>query len=296
MLSGIGPEEELTKHGIPVRVNLPGVGRNLQDRYEVGVVSELKSEFEILGNASFRPDTPNDPALQEWWERRTGLYTSNGTVLGIIKRSKPERSEPDLFIFGLPGYFKGYFPGYSNYVEARKTRFTWAILKAHTQNTAGFVKLRSSDPRDTPEINFKYFDEGNDSSGEDLDSVVEGVKFVRRMSQRLHLLGKHELLPGPALSSDEQLRNFIKDEAWGHHACGTCKIGPVDDPMSVLDSRFRVRGTHRLRVVDASVFPHIPGFFIVTPTYMVSEKASDVILEDARRLNDIGEQALSASS
>jgi choline dehydrogenase len=288
MLSGIGPEEELTKHGIPVRVNLPGVGRNLQDRYEVGVVSELKNEFEILGDASFRPDTPNDPVLQEWWEKRTGLYTSNGTVLGIIKRSKPERSEPDLFIFGLPGYFKGYFPSYSHYVETRKTRFTWAILKAHTQNTAGFVKLRSSDPRDTPEINFKYFDEGNDSSEEDLDSVVEGVKFVRRMSQQLHLLGKHELLPGPALSSDEQLRNFIKDEAWGHHACGTCKIGPVDDPMAVLDSRFRVRGTHRLRVVDASVFPHIPGFFIVTPTYMISEKASDVILEDAQRLDEIG--------
>jgi choline dehydrogenase len=284
MLSGIGPAEELKRHGLPVAVDLPGVGRNLQDRYEVGVITELKEDFKILGDATFKADDPNDPAMKQWREKRTGLYTSNGAVLGIVKRSKPERPEPDLFIFGLPGYFKGYFPGYSNYLETRKTRFTWAILKAHTHNTAGFVKLRTTDPRDTPDINFKYFDEGNDSSGEDLESVVEGVKFVRQMSTRVDIMGKSELLPSAEVSTDEQLKTFIKDEAWGHHACGTCKIGKDSDPMAVLNSRFQVRGVQGLRVVDASVFPHIPGFFIVTPIYMISEKASDVILEDAKRL------------
>lgn len=283
MLSGIGPAEELRRHGLEVKVDLPGVGRNLQDRYEVGVVSELREDFKILGDASFSPNDPNDKTLQEWEQKRAGLYTSNGAVLSIIKRSKPERPEPDLFIFGFPGYFKGYFPNYSSYLTARKTRFTWAILKAHTHNTAGFVKLRSADPRDPPEINFKYFDEGNDASGEDLASVVEGVKFVRRMSQSVQVMCKRELLPGAELSTDEQLATFIKDEAWGHHACGTCKIGRNDDPMAVLDSRFRVRGVEGLRVVDASVFPHIPGFFIVLPIYMISEKASDVIIEDARQ-------------
>jgi choline dehydrogenase len=299
MLSGIGPPDELRRHGIPVRVARPGVGRNLQDRYEVGVISELAHDFAALADATFDP-VAGDRLLDQWKATRTGLYASNGAICGIALRSKPERPQPDLFIFGLPGYFKGYFPGYSKYflhegdpttpAAARgealqalnKSRFTWAILKAHTNNTAGFVRLRSADPRDTPEINFKYFDEGNDATGDDLESVVEGVKLVRRLSKSVALFTKSELVPGKDLDQDDELRGFIKNEAWGHHACGTCKIGPEGDPMAVLDSRFRVRGTHRLRVVDASVFPRIPGFFIVTPIYMIAEKASDVILDDAR--------------
>ena len=75
----------------------------------------------------------------------------------------------------------------------------------------------------------------------------------------------------------------MKDNAWGHHACGTCKIGSEDDPMAVLDSDFRVRGTKGLRVVDASVFPKIPGLFILSAVYMIAEKASDAIKNDARR-------------
>jgi len=78
------------------------------------------------------------------------------------------------------------------------------------------------------------------------------------------------------------MRQFIKDSAWGHHACGTCKIGADDDPSAVLDSRFRVRGVTGLRVVDASVFPKIPGLFILSAVYMIAEKASDVIIADAK--------------
>src|SRR5947209_3025510 len=93
---------------------------------------------------------------------------------------------------------------------------------------------------------------------------------------------KREVIPGESVSTREQLKEFIKDQAWGHHASCTCKIGARDDALAVLDSQFRVRGTKNLRVVDASVFPHIPGFFIVTAIYMISEKASDVILEERR--------------
>ena len=77
------------------------------------------------------------------------------------------------------------------------------------------------------------------------------------------------------------MKQFVRDEAWGHHASCTCKMGPADDELAVVDSAFRVHGVRHLRVVDASVFPRIPGFFIVMPTYMISEKASDVILADA---------------
>ena len=103
------------------------------------------------------------------------------------------------------------------------------------------------------------------------------------MNEHLQSLGliTAEQLPG-ADKTGNALREFIQNEAWGHHASCTNKIGADDDPMAVLDSRFRVRKTQGLRVVDASVFPRIPGYFIVSAVYMISEKASDAILADAQ--------------
>ncbi len=91
-----------------------------------------------------------------------------------------------------------------------------------------------------------------------------------------------ELWPGPDKATDDDLRQWVRDEAWGHHASCTARIGPAGDSMAVVDSTLSVHGVDRLRVVDASVFPRIPGFFIVTPIYMVSEKASDMIIASAR--------------
>src|SRR5262249_36217424 len=181
----------------------------------------------------------------------------------------------------LRGDLQGYLPGYSEkIVGKRKNTLTWAIVKAHTQNTAGTVQLRSSNPLDTPVVNFHYFEEGNDTRGEDLESVLTAVKFVRSMN-RDNLKILRETIPGPDKATDNQLRTWIKDNAWGHHASCSCKMGRSDDPTAVVDGRFRVIGTKGLRVVDASIFPKIPGFFIVTPIYMISEKAADVITEDA---------------
>ena len=90
-----------------------------------------------------------------------------------------------------------------------------------------------------------------------------------------------EVFPGPLVNTREEIGAVVQAEAWGHHACGTCKIGAVDDPTAVLDARLRVRGVTGLRVVDASIFPDAPGFFIATAVYMASEKATDDILEDA---------------
>jgi choline dehydrogenase len=287
MLSGVGPRAELEKLGIPVVADLPGVGQNLQDRYEVAVVSRLLRPFKLLHGASFAPPEGNGPVepLFTEWEQGKGLYASNGTLVGIVKRSTKDKVEPDLYIFGLPGTFKGYVPGYSAQFERYRDRFTWAILKAHTNNTAGRVSLRSKDPRDTPDIDFHYFSEGNDQKQADLEAVVKGVEFVRDMNQHLGSLLDDEEWPGELGDTPEKLRQFIQNEAWGHHASCTNKIGAEDDPLAVLDSRFRVRKTQGLRVVDASVFPRIPGYFIVTAVYMISEKAFDVIAEDAQRLH-----------
>jgi choline dehydrogenase-like flavoprotein len=280
MLSGIGPKADLERHGIKVRVDRPGVGTNLQDRYEVGIVNRLKEDWEVLQDARY---TRDDPVARQWKNWRKGVYTTNGVALAVITRSfpQPKRPLPDLFMFALLGYFRGYFPGYSKLIVDEHDVLTWAILKAHTENCAGTVKLRSPDPRDTPLINFHYFKEGTGEGKKDLDSVVSGIEFVRTLTAEISDLVVTEELPGADKQDPASLAQFVEDNAWGHHASCTCPIGRPDDPNAVLDSNFRVYGTKGLRVVDASVFPKIPGFFIVTSVYMVGEKASDAILADA---------------
>jgi len=283
MLSGIGPRDVLERFAIPVLVDLPGVGKNLQDRYEVAVVNRMNfSAWSVLEGAKF---AKGDPQYQQWEKSpREGVYTTNGAVLAVIRRSAQERPLPDLFCFALLGKFRGYFPGYSKLFPENLNYLTWAILKAHTLNRAGEVTLRSADPRDPPGIDFHYFEEGNDVEGQDLDSVVDGIKFVRRMTAELkeeNLIAEEEL-PGEAVQSDADLRTFVRDHAWGHHASCTCAIGEREEG-GVLDSHFRVHGVSGLRVVDASVFPRIPGFFIASSIYMIGEKAADVILDDAKR-------------
>ncbi len=290
MLSGIGPADELAKHGIPQIVNLPGVGKNLQDRYEITVVTELKSDFTFAQKCTLF-QTQDDPCLVDWSQNK-GVYTNTGVLNIMFMKSKTAqangRPDPDLFIFDAPLPFTGYHEGYTRrFTETNK--HTWAILKAHTLNNAGTVTLRSKDPRDTPIINFHYFSEGSDSKGEDLASVVDGVEIVRRINANQHSkdITLSEQCPDPNVygdsSSREVIAQFISDQSWGHHASCTNKIGPREDPMAVVDNKFRVHGTRNLRIVDASVFPRIPGYFILTPIYMISEKASDVILARAKK-------------
>ena len=280
MLSGIGPRQELEQHGIKVRIELPGVGRNLQDRYEVSVVNRMERDWNVLAGAQF---DKSDRQYQQWSAERSGVYTTNGGALVVVKKSQPARTVPDLFCLALLANFQGYFPGYSQLIARHHNYLSWVVLKGHTANSAGSVTLRSADPRDPPEINFRYFEEGSDTQGEDLNAVVQGVKFVRAMTVELkeRKLIAEEELPGDKVQSDDQIREFVRNNAWGHHASCTCPIGPRQKG-GVLSSDFRVHGTQGLRIVDASVFPKIPGFFIVSAVYMIGEKAADVILADAK--------------
>jgi choline dehydrogenase len=279
MLSGIGPREELVRHRIPTRVDLAGVGKNLQDRYEVSVVNRMKEDWPMLTGAKF---AKGDAQFQQWLTRKEGVYTTNGGVLALVKQSKQDRI-PDLFCAGLVGNFRGYFPGYSKLLAERQNYLSWIVLKARTRNLAGTVTLQSADPRQPPKIDFHYFDEGSDGEGKDLAAVVEGVQFVRAMTRDLKEQGliAAEELPGEQYQTDDQLREFVRDNAWGHHASCSCAIGPREKD-GVLTSDFLVHGTRGLRVVDASVFPRIPGFFIVSAIYMIGEKAAEVILAGDR--------------
>jgi choline dehydrogenase len=212
----------------------------------------------------------------------------------VVKRSSTAERDPDLFMYGAPYNFTGYYRGYTQNIAPdypNLRHFTWGVLKGHTRNTAGTVTLKSSNPLEPAQIDFRYFHEGTRAGGaatKDLEAMADGVEFIRTIIEKTNeVMGLNggtftEILPGRKnVRTREQIKQFIRDEAWGHHASGTAKIGADDDEMAVLDSRLRVRGTRGLRVVDASAFPSIPGFFIVVPIYMLSEKAAQMILEDA---------------
>jgi choline dehydrogenase-like flavoprotein len=281
MLSGIGPPDVLANVGITRRIDLSGVGRNLQDRYEICVLNRMRFEqWESLEKARF---TSDDPLYRDWAAGRDSLYATNGAGLGVVLRSAPERPLPDLFCMPFLGRFFGYFPGYATAIADQLNYLSWSVLKAHTENRAGEVSLSSADPRDPPKVVFHYFEEGSDPAGQDLAAVVSGIRFVRGITERLKAEGliAEEELPGAALQSDDELGAFVRANAWGHHASCSCAIGPREDG-GALDGNFRVHGVSGLRVVDASVFPRIPGFFVASAVYMVGEKAADAILADAR--------------
>jgi choline dehydrogenase-like flavoprotein len=273
MLSGVGAREELERLGIRVLVDLPGVGKNLQDRYEIAVGNRMNfPQWEMYERIKF---SPGDPQFQQWSLCRSGIYSTNGSVLSFFKRSPVAEGAPDLFCMALLANFQGYFPNYSSLFARDLNYLTWVVLKAHSRNRAGEVTLRSADPRDVPCINFRYFEEGAD---QDLEAVIDGIQFVRAITAELKEQGlMSEEFPGDGVNTDEELKNFVRNNAWGHHASCTCALGPRDKG-GVLSSDFRVHGTSGLRVVDASVFPRIPGVFIVSAVYMIGEKAADAIL------------------
>jgi choline dehydrogenase len=279
MLSGIGPTEQLRRHGIAVRVDLPGVGRNLQDRYEVAVTYRMREPWKILDGARFER---GDPVWQRWHQEREGLYASNGAALAFVRRSAAELPEPDIFCMALPTLFEGYFRGFSANLRQMQDRLSWAVLKAHTHNCAGTVTLQSADPRDPPRIDFHYFDEGDDTAGRDLHAVVQAIQFIRELNRPLIDCGliAEECAPGPQAQSAAALADYVRSNAWGHHASCSCPIG-LRANGGVVDSSFAVHGTQRLRIVDASVFPRIPGFFLVSAVYMIAEKAAETLLRAA---------------
>jgi choline dehydrogenase-like flavoprotein len=211
------------------------------------------------------------------------MYISSGATIGLVQRFGPQPGDPDIFAKALPTRFEGYFPGYSKWLQEHPKFLSWAVLMAHTRNRAGTVRLRSADARDTPEIDFHYFDPADDPEGEDVRAVVDAVRFVRRVMAPMVHAGavEAEHAPGPAVDSDAALARYVRDNAWGHHASCSCPIGPREQG-GVVDSRLRVHGTTGLRVVDASVFPRIPGIFLASAVYIVAEKAADALLADMR--------------
>ncbi|KAI8958390.1 putative GMC oxidoreductase [Daldinia sp. FL1419] len=283
LLSGVGPADELKKHNIPVIVDLPGVGRNLQDHYEIPVIQEFPNNFTYWDDCDV-PEGQVNPCYEKWEKNGTGPWSTLGFFNFVLKTSSetPRVGERDLILYGAAEGILGHLPPYTNLtgILSATNVYTYTISESHSRNRAGTVTLRSSDPRDVPEINFEYFTDGGDK---DVQGLVDGIKFARQIFKSMPGLGglTREVYPGEDVKTHEQLKQYVRDQAYGHHASSTAAIGSDDDPLAVLDSNFRVRGVQSLRVVDASAFPETPGTFPLISIFMASEKASDAILKDA---------------
>ncbi|KAG9079749.1 hypothetical protein FRC06_007511 [Ceratobasidium sp. 370] len=282
-LSGIGDSNQLAKYNIPTVANLPGVGANLQDRVEMTIVWRLKQNHTLLNGCLFG-DTFADPCLKEWAQGgHKNVYSSGPAVWAHAYKSSSSLPYLDVWSMWGPGAFKGYFPGYPvELAQQIGNTFNNVILKAHT-SSKGWVRLTGSDPQDLLEINKNQFQTGEDLK--DLEILKDAVKKSRNFWASRPGLSGHtaeEVWPGSAVQTDDEIREFLKENAWGHHVCCTAKMGTDDDMSAVLNKDFQVRGVSNLRVVDASVFPDIPGMFVTTPIYQISEKAADVMTTFAK--------------
>ncbi|MCL1125435.1 GMC family oxidoreductase [Shewanella surugensis] len=270
MLSGIGDRHVLKQHGIVVKHDLPGVGRNLQDHLDIMLVYQCTQAVSygltlknILSHSVYN--------LYQHIVKHRGYFSSNGTEAGGFVKSAPSLDIPDLqYHFCC--------------LKLRNHGWDWRFMIGEGYSlhvcelrpkSRGFITLNSSDPEDKVSIEANYL-----SRSEDLDKMVVGVKAC------LHLLeqpafkpyqGKR-LVPDHALKTDDDIRQFIQAAAETiYHPVGSCKMG--SDNMAVVNERLQVHGIRGLRVVDASIMPTLIGGNTNAPTMAIAEKAADMILE-----------------
>lgn len=267
MLSGIGPAEHLTEHGIDVVADRPGVGSNLQDHLELYIqmaASKPVSLFKywnLLGKAWVG-------AL--WLFLKKGPGASNQFESAAFLRSKAGIEYPDVQYHFLPIAVR-----YDGQVAAEGHGFQ-AHVGPMRSPSRGTVRLSSANPAEAPKILFNYM--STDQDWEDFRTCIRMTREIFAQDAFKPYV-KHEIQPGAELQSDDELNAFIKEHVESaFHPCGTCKMGSVNDPDAVVDPHGRVIGVDGLRVADSSIFPRITNGNLNGPSIMVGEKMSDHIL------------------
>ena len=260
MVSGIGPSDHLGPLGIETRVDLPGVGENLQD-HPFALINYESTEPESLADA----EKPR--ALAEWLLRRSGPLTSNvGEAMAFV-RSRPGLPAADLQILFGPAYYHDHgFDSHDGHAFALATTLV-------APRARGRLRLRSSDPLAKPQLVGNHL-----SEAEDMAAMVAGFRRLREIAATEPLASARgrELVPGEDVESDEEVEAFLRRETeLLYHPVGTCRMG--SDEAAVVDPQLRVRGVEALRVADASVMPVITGGNTHAPTVMIGEKAADLI-------------------
>jgi len=266
MLSGIGPADELARHGIARVQELPGVGRQLHDHPDVVQVVDAPHLKDLFG-LSFAGVMRVLQGIFEWRRQRSGMLTTNYAEAGGFIKSRPDEPTPDLqlhFVIGKlvdHGRKIVFGHGYSCHV---------CLLRPKSR---GRVTLASADPLAAPLIDPNFLAERDD-----LDRLVRGFKLMRSILQQPALAGHtgRELEASARAQTDAQIEDFIRN--FGdtiYHPVGTCRMG--SGPLDVVDAQLRVRGLQGLRVVDASIMPRIVSGNTNAPTIMIAERAADLI-------------------
>jgi choline dehydrogenase len=264
-LSGIGDSDDLKGQGIAVQHHLPGVGKNLQDHLELYIQRECTKPITLYGNIN-----PVAKAMigLRWLLFKDGLGASNHFEAGAFIRSSAGIPYPDIQYHFLPLAMS-----YDGTSLADRHGFQ-AHVGPMRSKSRGHVKLKSSDPNDTPEILFNYMSHPDDWV--DMRNCVRLTREIFAQPAFAPFAGR-ELAPGPDVKSDKQIDAFIRRTVESaYHPCGTCRMGT--DRGAVVDPQTRVHGIERLRVVDSSIFPIITTGNLNAPTIMVAEKAADMIL------------------
>ena len=270
MLSGIGNGADLAELGIPVVVNRPGVGANLQDHLEVYM--QFASKLPITLYKHWNIFSKMMIGAQ-WLFTRKGLGASNQFEACGFIRSKSGIDYPDVQFHFLPIAVR-----YDGKAAAEGHGFQVHTGPMRSQSR-GAITLRSADPKDNPKIFFNYMSQ--DSDWQDFRQIIRLTREIFAQSP-MHPYVKNEIQPGDAVQSDADLDAMVCAHAESaYHPCGTARMGRADDPLAVVDPECRVIGVEGLRVADSSIFPRIPNGNLNGPSIMVGEKAADHILGKA---------------
>jgi len=260
LLSGVGPAAQLAALDIPVVVDLPGVGHNLQDHVAVFMNYECTEPISLA-------DSNSAAALLEYQHFRKGPLSSNVGEAGGYVKTRPALPLPDLQFFFCPTWYIEH-----GFVQPEGHGFAF-VPTLLLPESRGSIRLRSRDPQEHPLIQPNYL-----ASEADIETLVAGFKLMRPLTDTkafAPFVGK-EFEPGPRVKSDEDIRAFIRNKAETvYHPVGTCKMGV--DAMAVVDPQLRVHGIQGLRVADASIMPLIPNGNTNAPSIMIGEKAAELM-------------------
>jgi choline dehydrogenase len=267
MASGVGPAEHLQELGISPVAHLPGVGQNLQDHISAVLIYRSLVKDDTVGITA-TGIARLVKGMWEWRRHRSGIITSCAAESGVYYRTDPDVEVSDMemeLIVGIGddhGRKLHLGHGYS------------AHLLLARPKSIGEVRLASPDTRVAPLIDPRYF-----SHPYDMETLVKGTQIALDiMNSSAFDRHRGEMLVRYDRDDPQQIEETLRDHAdTEYHVCGTCKMGPDDDPMAVVDPQLRVRGIDGLRVADASVMPAVTSNNIHAPVIMIGEKCADMM-------------------